>query len=158
MVGASGALWGLMVGGFVLLRAGKTIFPARMAAQMRQRLTGVLVLNIALSFVGGIDKFAHFGGGIAGLLLVVSGLLAPRTVGGVGDEPFWIRALAPLTALLMAGSVVVALLAARPWENQAQAYGPSRAPASMAAGAALFIDMPVAVTGQLMMLRVPVPE
>jgi len=121
-VGASGALWGLMAGGFALLRAGKTIFPARMAVQLRQRLLSVLVLNAILSFVPGIDKFAHFGGGAAGFLLVASGLLAPRTVGGVGDEPFWVRVAAPLTAVLMASSLVAALLHARPWEGQATAY------------------------------------
>jgi rhomboid protease GluP len=121
-VGASGALWGLMAGGFALLLVRKTIFPARMAAQMRQRLLSVLVLNAILSFIPGIDKFAHFGGGIAGFLLVASGLLAPRTVGGVGDEPFWVRAAAPVMALLMASSLVAALLHARPWERQETAY------------------------------------
>jgi rhomboid protease GluP len=123
MVGASGALWGLMVGGFALLRASKTIFPARMAAQLRQRLVGVLVLNIALSFFGNIDKYAHFGGGIAGFLLVASGALAPRTVGGTNDEPFWVRAMAPLMAVLMASSIVVGLLVARPWADQASYLG-----------------------------------
>jgi rhomboid protease GluP len=113
--GASGALWGLMVGGFALMRAGKTVFPPRIARQMQQRLVGVLALNVALSFMGGIDKFAHFGGGLAGGLLIWSGLLAPRTVGAVGDEPDWIRMMAPLVAALMAASVVAALLTGRPW-------------------------------------------
>lgn len=116
MVGASGALWGLMLGGFALMRAGKTIFPSRIAAQLRGRLMGVLVLNIAITFaIRAIDKYAHFGGGLAGFLLVASGLLAPRTVGAVGDEPSWVRLLAPLTALLMASSIAVALLQGRPW-------------------------------------------
>jgi rhomboid protease GluP len=121
-VGASGALWGLMAGGFALMRAGRTVFPARMARQLRDRLLGLLVLNLVLSFIPHVDKFAHFGGGIAGFLLVVSGLLAPRTLGGVGDEPFWVRVAAPLTALAMASSLVAALVHARPWEGQATAY------------------------------------
>ena len=112
-VGASGALWGLMLGGFALMRAGKTIFPARIARQLRQRLVGIVGINVVISFVPHIDKFAHFGGGIAGFLLVWSGLLAPRSVGAVGDESFPVRLLAPLTAVLMAGSLVVALLMAR---------------------------------------------
>jgi membrane associated rhomboid family serine protease len=116
-VGASGAIWGLMLGGVALMRAGRTIFPARMARQMRQRLLSVLVLNIAVSFIPGIDLYAHFGGGIGGFLLVASGLLAPRTVGGVGDEPFWVRAAAPIIALLMASSIVAALLLGRPWQQ-----------------------------------------
>jgi rhomboid protease GluP len=114
-VGASGALWGLMVGGFALMRAGKSVFPARVARQMQQRLVGILVLNVALSFMANVDKFAHFGGGLAGGLLIWSGLLAPRTVGAVGDEPGWIRMMAPLVAALMAASVVAALLTGRPW-------------------------------------------
>jgi membrane associated rhomboid family serine protease len=113
-VGASGALWGLMVAGFALMRAGKTIFPVRIASRLRQQLVGIVAVNAILSFIPGIDKFAHFGGGVAGGLLVLSGALVPRTLGAVGDEPWWIRVLAPLTALLMASSLVAALLAARP--------------------------------------------
>jgi len=113
-VGASGALWGLMVAGFALMRAGKTIFPARIARGMRSRLMSVVVINAMISFMPGIDLYAHFGGGIAGGLLILSGLLVPRAVGAVGDEPPWIRVLAPVTALLMAASVAVALVAARP--------------------------------------------
>jgi rhomboid protease GluP len=122
-VGASGALWGLMGGGFALMRAGKTIFPARIAAQLRSRLVGVLALNVAITLmVPNIDKYAHFGGGVAGLLLVASGLLAPRTVGGVGDESFAVRALAPVMVLLMGLSVVVAVMHGRPWSAEATAY------------------------------------
>jgi len=114
-VGASGALWGLMLAGFALIRAGKGIFPARVASRLRQQLVGIVALNVALSFMGGVDKFAHFGGGVAGGLLILSGALVPRALGAVGDEPGWVRVLAPVTAVLLASSVVVALLAARPW-------------------------------------------
>src|SRR5439155_25476680 len=97
-VGASGALWGLMLGGFALMRAGRSVFPERMARQMRQRLLSMLGINVLISFIPQVDKYAHFGGGLAGFLLVVSGLLAPRTIGAVDDEPPWIRVLAPVTA------------------------------------------------------------
>jgi membrane associated rhomboid family serine protease len=114
-VGASGALWGLMLAGFALMRAGKGIFPPRVARRLRQQMVGIVAVNLILSFTPGIDKFAHFGGGIAGGLLVLSGALVPRALGAVGDEPAWVRLLAPVTAVLLASSVVVALLAARPW-------------------------------------------
>jgi rhomboid protease GluP len=114
-VGASGAIWGLMMAGFALLRARQSVFPARMARQMKQRLVSVLVINIGLSFIPGIDKFAHFGGGAAGFLLMASGLLAPRSVVAVGDEPLAVRLLAPITGFAMALSLATALIVGRPW-------------------------------------------
>jgi rhomboid protease GluP len=120
-VGASGALWGLMLAGFALLRR-QGIFPARTARLLRQRLVGIVGINVGISFlIPNIDKFAHFGGGIAGFLLVASGLLAPRTVGAVGDEAGWIRVAAPLTAVLLVLSVLVALWVGRPWATEATA-------------------------------------
>jgi membrane associated rhomboid family serine protease len=114
-VGASGALWGLMLAGFALMRRGKSIFPARIASRLRQQMVGIVAVNVMISFLPKVDMFAHFGGGIAGGLLVLSGALVPRALGAVGDEPAWVRLLAPVTAVLLASSVVVALLAARPW-------------------------------------------
>src|SRR5207253_2602160 len=104
-----------MLGGFALMRAGRSVFPERMARQMRQRLLSMLVINVLISFIPQVDKYAHFGGGLAGFLLVVSGLLAPRTIGAVDDEPPWIRVLAPVTAVLLALSLMVALVKGRPW-------------------------------------------
>lgn len=114
-VGASGALWGLMLAGFALSRGRKTVLPARVARQMNQQLVVLLALNVALSFMDRVDYFAHFGGGLAGLALIVAGPLAPRVVGAVDDERPWIRVLAPVTAALMAASIAAALIRYRPW-------------------------------------------
>jgi membrane associated rhomboid family serine protease len=110
-LGASGAIWGLMLGGFALTRSRAGVLPARIAAQLRRRLAGVLVLNVLLSFVPGIDFSAHFGGGLVGYLLVATGLLVPR---GAGD-PSWLRAAALATIVAMAASVGTALATGRPW-------------------------------------------
>jgi membrane associated rhomboid family serine protease len=115
-VGASGALWGLMLAGFALARVRGSLLPARIARQLRQRLVIILAINVALTFAfPRIDKFAHFGGGLAGFVLVASGLLVPRSLVALDDEPGWVRVLAPWMAALMAFSVAAALLVGRPW-------------------------------------------
>jgi membrane associated rhomboid family serine protease len=114
-VGASGALWGLMLAGFALSRARQTVLPVLIARHLRNRLLSVLVLNVLLSFLPFIDKSAHFGGGAVGFLLVASGLLAPRVAGGESQPPVALRALVVICALALAGSVMVALAVGRPW-------------------------------------------
>lgn len=120
-VGASGALWGLMLAGFALARPGQKLLPTRLARQLRQRSLVMLLLNVALSFIPGIDKYAHFGGGLAGFALVASGLLAPPAVGGGVEDPFRLRLAAALTAAAMAASIALALFTGRPWESRPEA-------------------------------------
>ena len=67
-VGASGAVWGLVGATFGLLR-GKNFFPALIARDLRRRLVVVLAINIGISFLPHIDRYCHFGGGLAGYLL-----------------------------------------------------------------------------------------
>jgi rhomboid protease GluP len=114
-VGASGALWGLMLAGFGLLYRKNSIFPVRLARQMRQRLFSTVAINVAISFIPIIDKYAHFAGGLTGLALALSGVAAPRTVGAVGDQPLWLKIAAVLVGLALAGSLVCALAFGRPW-------------------------------------------
>jgi membrane associated rhomboid family serine protease len=114
-VGASGAMWGLMLAGFALSRARENVLPARMARQLRQRLVMVLVINVLFSFLPGIDIYAHFGGGAIGFALVGSGLLVPRPAGASGESSRPLRVLALLTVAALAASVIVALLTGRPW-------------------------------------------
>jgi len=66
-VGASGAIWGLMGATLALVLGGK--LPRLIARGLRQRLLVVLVINVAISFLPGIDLYAHFGGGLAGFFL-----------------------------------------------------------------------------------------
>jgi rhomboid protease GluP len=118
-VGASGAIWGLMLGGFALTRPRQTLFPPRIARQLRSRLLWVLVLNVGLSFMSFVDKYAHFGGGIVGFVLVATGLLVPRTPGAPDDEdPPALRIAAWITLAALAASVVVALAWGHPWAPQ----------------------------------------
>jgi membrane associated rhomboid family serine protease len=70
-VGASGAVWGLVGATFGLLSGRQQVFPALIARSLRQRLVVILVINIAISFLPHIDRYCHFGGGIAGYLLAL---------------------------------------------------------------------------------------
>jgi rhomboid protease GluP len=68
--GASGALWGIIasLGTWVLLNR-KALPPALLSSWVRQ-LVFVFVLNVFITFqVPNISKAAHFGGGLAGLLV-----------------------------------------------------------------------------------------
>jgi rhomboid protease GluP len=114
-VGASGAIWGLMLAGFALTRPRQTLFPPRIARQLRSRLLWVLVLNVGVSFLPFVDKFAHFGGGIIGFALMATGLLVPRAPGAPGDDPPGIKIAAWLTLAALAASVAIALLTGHPW-------------------------------------------
>jgi membrane associated rhomboid family serine protease len=68
-VGASGAVWGLMGATMGLLQGRHQFFPALIARGLRQRLIVLLAINVAISFLPGIDRWCHFGGGVAGYLL-----------------------------------------------------------------------------------------
>lgn len=72
-VGASGAIWGLMGATLGLVLSRQRVLPRLVARGLRQRLLFVLVINVALSFVPGIDMYAHFGGGLVGFLLARRG-------------------------------------------------------------------------------------
>jgi membrane associated rhomboid family serine protease len=114
-VGASGAMWGLMLAGFALSRARDNVLPTRIARQLRQRLVMVLVINVLFSFLPGIDLYAHFGGGAIGFALVGGGLLVPPLAGAPGESSWSLRVLALLTAAALAVSVIAALVIGRPW-------------------------------------------
>ena len=70
-VGASGAVWGLVGATLGLLSGRHRLFPPLIARGLRQRLVVILVINIAISFLPHIDRYCHFGGGIAGYLLAL---------------------------------------------------------------------------------------
>lgn len=75
--GASGAIWGLLVALLALAHGHPPILPSGLARALRPISVQYVVLNMALSFVPGIDWAAHFGGGAAGGLVLISGLLSP---------------------------------------------------------------------------------
>jgi membrane associated rhomboid family serine protease len=68
-VGASGVVWGLVGATLGLLQGRHKLFPALIARSLRQRLIVILAINVAISFLPGIDRYCHFGGGIAGYAL-----------------------------------------------------------------------------------------
>jgi membrane associated rhomboid family serine protease len=123
-VGASGAIWGVMTGGMALILRPRGLLPSLARTQMKKRMWMPLILNVSISFTPGIDYYAHFGGGIVGFLLVLSGAST------YGVVPLWAResgtekgrgnllwgVIATLLALAMAGSVAMALWMGKPWE------------------------------------------
>jgi membrane associated rhomboid family serine protease len=68
VAGASGALWGVMIGIGAWVFLNRSFLPSELASSLLRRIGIVVLLNIVISFVPGISKEAHFGGGIAGML------------------------------------------------------------------------------------------
>jgi membrane associated rhomboid family serine protease len=68
-VGASGAVWGLMGATLGMLQRGHQILPALIARGLRQRLIVILGINVLISFLPYIDRYCHFGGGLAGYVI-----------------------------------------------------------------------------------------
>lgn len=68
-VGASGAVWGLMGATLGLLQGRHPFFPPLIARSLRQRLIVLLAINVGISFLPYIDRWCHFGGGVAGYLI-----------------------------------------------------------------------------------------
>ena len=86
-VGASGMVWGLVGATFGLLSKRHHFFPALIARSMRQRLVVILLINLLISFLPGIDRYCHFGGGIAGYLVALVFLRrSPRAARSYGSS------------------------------------------------------------------------
>ena len=121
-VGASGAIWGLMAATFALVRPGQTVLPTLMSRQMQRQLLPLVLINIGLSFMANIDKYAHFGGGLVGLVLALGwltrGLPAAQARAAAAPDPWPLRIGAGLAIALMASSVALALITGRPWVPQ----------------------------------------
>ncbi len=112
-VGASGAIWGLL-GAQVALSYGRPpVLPASVARAMKPMAMRNLVLNVGISFVGGIDWAAHFGGGLFGGLLLASGVLYPKSENE--QSQLGLLWAARAAALLLALGVLMALLEGKPW-------------------------------------------
>jgi membrane associated rhomboid family serine protease len=84
-VGASGAVWGLMGATLGLLQGKHRFFPALIARGLRQRLVVILAINVVISFLPGIDRWCHFGGGVAGYVLGRLFAQWPRKQAGTGQ-------------------------------------------------------------------------
>src|SRR5690606_30927239 len=84
-VGASGAIWGLLGAAAGLSLRPRAWVPAGLVRPLRRATLANLAINLGVSFVPGIDLWAHLGGGVVGLLVAISGLW------GRGDRlaPSW---------------------------------------------------------------------
>jgi rhomboid protease GluP len=130
-VGASGAIWGLMAAGLGLALRPRGLLPPLRLQQARRRAIAPLAINFFYSFQAGVDTWAHFGGGIVGFALMVTGIIT------LGVDPLWTagaegaerrrrrRSSGGLTlaalvfAILLVASLALALVAGRPWQVSA---------------------------------------
>jgi len=112
-VGASGAIWGVMLAGYaVSLRPG-SFLPQVVAARIKRGLTLPLIINTWMSFLPGIDLYAHFGGGAIGLALMLGDALRGGTPMPDGPPPAGrtLKAIAIGVAVAMAVSTGISLWA-----------------------------------------------
>jgi rhomboid protease GluP len=119
-VGASGAIWGLLGAAFALVGPRQRLLPVLMSRMLRRQLVPMVVINIGISFLPGIDLYAHFGGGLMGFALVATGVLTrglPAAQGQPADtpDPWPLRIAAGLAIALMIASVALALITGTPW-------------------------------------------
>ncbi len=121
-VGASGAIWGLFGASLGISVRPRGLVPAAIVDNLKRAAIINLVINLAVSFVPGIDLMAHLGGGVAGLLLSFSGVLT-RGLPPLSEDPertadartgwtmgAWIASGATV------GCLIVACVLGRPWE------------------------------------------
>jgi rhomboid protease GluP len=124
-VGASGAIWGLMAAGVGLALWPRGLLPPLRLEQARRRAAAPLAINLLYSFSPRVDLWAHFGGGLVGFGLMATGILTR------GADPLWtadsevrrprrgsdnLTLVALLFSIVLLGSVVLALVAGRPWQ------------------------------------------
>lgn len=120
--GASGAIWGLLGASAMLAFRPPKTMPAHLVAAARRSATTNLLINVGISFMPGIDRWAHFGGGAVGAFLVGVGILVPpRFAKANGDAPepglhvasLWLVSVVLALATLV--SVGISWERGRPW-------------------------------------------
>jgi membrane associated rhomboid family serine protease len=69
LAGASGALWGILASLPTWLLLNRAYLPRSLVSDWLRQLISVLILNAIISFIPGISREAHFGGGAVGALV-----------------------------------------------------------------------------------------
>jgi rhomboid protease GluP len=98
VVGASGAIWGMLMSLVAYL-------PADVAMDTKRRLLTVIVVNVGISFLPGISWQAHLGGAVAGF--VTAGLLNAMRFSDPSYRRFALGLLFALPVLIVGGLIVV---------------------------------------------------
>ena len=123
-VGASGAIWGALGASAVFALRPTGVIPDAVVPSIRRAAIINLVLNLTVSFLPQVDLWAHLGGGLAGAALVHSGLLTRGLPGVAPDSDLGapprssaaIKTAAALSVLVLAASLLTAIVRGRPWE------------------------------------------
>jgi rhomboid protease GluP len=163
-VGASGALWGLLIADAVLAFRPRGLLPAAMIEQAKRAALTNLVFNIANSFRPNVDMAAHFGGGAVGLLLLGTGALTvglrPLIVAGppsedgagaAGARPGKARAFtagAVVVVLVLAAGLALGLARGRAWAMGDDAAVARREVPALGLSAVLPVDLPAGATAR----------
>ncbi len=116
-VGASGAIWGLLGAQVALAYGRPPVLPSSVARAMKPLAMRNLLLNVGISFIGGIDWAAHFGGGLFGGALLATGWLYPDHTRGSSarEQGPPIVLVARACAVLLVVGVLAALYVGQPW-------------------------------------------
>jgi rhomboid protease GluP len=163
-VGASGALWGLLIADAVLAFRPRGLLPAAVIQQAKRAALTNLVFNIANSFRPNVDMAAHFGGGAVGLLLLGTGALTvglrPLIVAGppsedgagaAGARPGKARAFtagAVVVVLVLAAGLALGLARGRAWAMGDDAAVARREVPALGLSAVLPVDLPAGATAR----------
>ena len=126
VVGASGAVWGLMTAQMVLAWRGQGILPTALIAPMKEASIKNLLINVGVSFLPGVGWAAHLGGGVLGAALAYGGAVtqgmprwaavAPGATAPPDVVPGWVRAGSVVSAFALVASLASALAFGRAWE------------------------------------------
>jgi rhomboid protease GluP len=112
LIGASGAIWGVLGALLMWFLLFRHHLPRDVAADSMRRLLIVVVLNAGFSFLPGISWQGHFGGGVVGF--ATAGLLS---LVRFGDRPRRLAALVLLVCMPVAcvGGLLVAMQQGPAW-------------------------------------------
>lgn len=115
-VGASGAIWGLLGASMALAWRPAGLIPDEVLPMVRRNAVVNLMINLAMSFLPNIDYLAHVGGGVAGGLLVLSGVVTRGVAAGSPDKSRGWQAAALLSGAALVASLVAAIAIGKPWD------------------------------------------